>query len=561
MSKHFAALMVIFVLAFGTMTLCDVTLAYADTPVAAAPANNSPCSHYAGLTNRIASCIRESIGHATTTYFDPNNGVYHILARAIGAVITIAIAIYGVMASMGMIEKVGRDTIMLLIKISLVGYFTTHVDLMYTTLIDAMDYTAAEVVKFTPSTGSAVNYSQQADPAAAPAAGGGGAIDFSQITCIKNMKNAQNSNANGGTPNAVTGPWMGMDCVLDTVIGLRDTSRPNGGLDNNWVNNQLSPSRNSLQRGMMMVFFSGIQTSVVGIILGLVGFIFLWGLVMLILKAMFVYIGGYLGITLLMLLAPLFIPMALFQVTKSYFDKWIRLLMGFTLQPIIVLVFISFSIAAIDLATFSGNYSIIYRMAGDASRVQGFNLNTYLLEKGAVTDKTKQFMHVKTPPPGDKELPPTAGDVKTEGLAAGWITSNCTAAKMNADPQLKKVCEDYHYVIGIAVKTIDWDKLAAARKPPVTPADGATTPGQQICNEVLAAAIFCGIVVFVMNGLFKVVPALAQDLMGDFGQSPDLFKLGSRPGGPGSTLPGFDKIPNLTKGLQDRMQSLVTPRS
>ena len=41
------------------------------------------------------------------------------------------------------------------------------------------------------------------------------------------------------------------------------------------------------------------------------------------------------------------------------------------------------SVAAVDLATFSGKYSVIYRIAGDESQRDGFNLNEYLSRERA----------------------------------------------------------------------------------------------------------------------------------------------------------------------------------
>ena len=564
MIKQFAV-MVMLVLLVGSVLVWRAPEALAD----GGGTITNQCDKYAGLTNRISSCIRDSLEKATGAYFNPTTGFYHYVSRAIGALITISISIYGVMASMGMIEKVGRDTIMLLLKIALIGYFSTNADMMYRTLVVAMDYTAAEVVKFTPSSGSATGYSggsKQSD------------TNFSQMVCMQNMKEAQAKAGGGGSTQtiydsngnkvmtvgtvggAVVGPWMGMDCLLDSVIGIKDASTggPKGTADSNWLNTTLDPNKTGLSRGMLMVFFSGMQTSIVGVILGIVGFVFIWGLVMLILKALFVYIAGYLGIALLMILAPLFIPLALFQATKSYFDKWIRLLIGFTLQPVIVLVFISFSIAAIDLATFSGHYSIVYAMAGNASRVKGFNLNDYMEKNDVFVQKKKEIVQNKTAA-GGTDSTATVGKVELNGALTGVVSSKCSDDNINNDKKLKPLCESYS-AITEKVNTIDWDKLAAARAkqgPEVQKAAGVTSPGQQICNEIMASAIFCGIVVFVMNGLFKVVPAIAQDLLGDYQQSPDIFKFHD---GKGSTLPGMGKIPDMAKGLQDKLSSMVGTR-
>jgi hypothetical protein len=81
---------------------------------------------------------------------------------------------------------------------------------------------------------------------------------------------------------------------------------------------------------------------------------------------------------------------------------------------------------------------------------------------------------------------------------------------------------------------VDWEALATARSPAVTLEGDAKNAAQQISREVLAAVIFAGIVVFVMNGLLAVIPNVANDLLGDFRQSPNLGAIGG-------TLPGFGR--------------------
>ncbi len=514
-------------------------------PAAAAPATTSStttsatassglgCRQYVGVSNRIASCIRAALGNATEAYFNPDTGIYPIVAQAITALITLAVIVYGIMLAAGMVEKLGRDTIMLLIKIAFISYFVTHVDLMYNTLLTVMDDTAEKVVEFVPQAGSA-----------------GGNVDFAQITCIQNMKQAQIDQATDESGLNVSGPWMGMDCLLDTIIGIKGiaTGSISATSATDWTNKNFDDSKSGLSRGMLGVFFSSMETSVMGLLLGAIGFIFIYGLVQLIIKALFVYISGYLGVAFIMILAPIFIPLALFQITKQYFDKWVKLLVGFTLQPIIILVFISFNIAAVDLAAFSGNFSIMYRLAGEASRQKGFNLNQYLQDTGAMIPKPMTVAEIKA----DQEDPASLGKSKEQGVLKGAASSDCIEALTRLDKKLKEKC-DQSYAVKVIKNGLDWEKLAQARKPPVSVANGATKPAQQIANEVLAAAIFCGIVVFIMNGLFRVVPALAQDLLGDFRQSPNLFATGGN-------IPGMDGISSLSKGIQDRVSSMASGR-
>ena len=45
------------------------------------------------------------------------------------------------------------------------------------------------------------------------------------------------------------------------------------------------------------------------------------------------------SIVILGILAPLFVPMFLFAYTRNYFDSWVKLMISFLLQPMVVVTF------------------------------------------------------------------------------------------------------------------------------------------------------------------------------------------------------------------------------
>lgn len=460
-------------------------------PATVSAASGTDCKQYPGLTNRVAQCIRATIDRTTKQYF---KGFYKLLSRAITAFITLGVILYGVMAAAGAVERVGQDSIFLLMKIAFIGALTTNSDYMYREVIKAMDSAASAVISYTPGTGLADSAN----------------TDMSQISCIKNMR---------------AGPWLGMDCILDTVIGIKqpsqaETSTVAGARD--YYNKNFGEEQKGLSRGLLYVFFSGMQTSVIGAVFAFIGFIFLYGLVFLIIKTLFVYLAAYMGIAFLMILSPLFIPLVLLRSTKEYFDKWVKLVISLSLQPIIMLVFVSMTIAAVDLAAFSGNYSLMYRLAGDASKQKGFNINKYLEDKKAIIDKAATLVEQKA---NSEEI--GKGKCPTGSiLVSGLCESKCVQSIIDPkSPTFDRTIADQcakSFPIERWHKSIDWKKLAEARNPPVTVSGGAKTIEDQLARECLSAAIFCGIVVFVMNGLIKIVPVVAYDLLGDFGQSPNL---------------------------------------
>lgn len=502
------------------------------------------CSSYVGITNKIASCIRATLDNTADTFFVV---FYPIVSRAITAMMTLAVIVFGAMAAYGMLEKVGRDSIMLLLKIAMVSWFTTNTDYMYHSVLDMMDDTATAVLTYVPSSGPLNNSGD----------------DYSQVKCMKNMHDAQsNSSGNPGAP----GPWVAMDCLIDTIIGIHMPTTTNNNAQSpiKAFNDQLNNADQGPSRGMIYLFFSSL-TSVMGIGLAIIGFIFLRGMVSLIIKALFIYLAGYLGLAVLMMFAPMFIPLVLFQSTKSYFDKWVKLIISFSLQPIIILVFVMFTITAVDLATFSGDYSVFYRVAGDASRQQGFTLNGYLTCPRSSGNPTQCLPANTNPLPADAfaliaktnleygRVKSTGNDTNidiiqntNDSVINNLGNSKCTKALMDADPNVKKAC-DQSYSLFIQQDSMNWQNMAAARVPTVqvpTAQQGQpqVTPAQQIAREVLASLIFAALVVYIMNRLLSVIPSVAYDLTGDFGSSPNLAKSMG-------VVPGTDKMRSAMEGM------------
>jgi len=62
------------------------------------------------------------------------------------------------------------------------------------------------------------------------------------------------------------------------------------------------------------------------------------------LKAILFFFLSYLALSIIIVLAPIFIPFMLFKLTKSFFDNWIKQLISYFIQPIIVLTFAFFMI-------------------------------------------------------------------------------------------------------------------------------------------------------------------------------------------------------------------------
>lgn len=509
----------------------------ASTAFAQTATGSTNCDGYVGLTNRIAGCIREAVDRSAEAYFTQ---FYPTLQMAITAVMTLAVIVYGILLAYGMVEKIGRDTLVLLSKITFVVFLTANSPLLYYWSTEAMDDAVAAAVSFTPSSGVATSSK----------------ADFSQAKCFQNMVEEQ---AKADPDKPVVGPWLGLDCLLDTIIGVKGKDQlavaanvTAGNSATGGYNSAISNERTGLTRGLLFFFSSSMQTSILGLLFGIIGFIFILSTLFLVIKTFFTYIASYIGIAFLVIISPLMIPLILFRITKQYFDKWVKMMISFALQPVLMMVFLSLSLAAIDFAVFSGEYSIMYRIAGKASQQPGFDLNKYLTNgceevdkateaaeesegdiisvPAASTTETKCTIR-KTPRTlaiikGNNPNPAPTGKNVVGGFVNDQRESDCTNSLIALDKtgELKKRCSG-NYAYKMWTENINWEALATAReKEGGVAVEGGTAAekGQQISREILAALIFSAVLVFIMNGLLQVVPAVANDIMGDYRQSPNI---------------------------------------
>lgn len=537
-------------------------------PAAAIPAKSeNKCADYAGLSNRIVMCIRDTIDVAAVKFYGedttgdgrPDTGFFRLVSRAITGFLTLTVIIYGILAAYGMLEKPGRDVMLLMVKLSIVTGLVVQSDVLYSTSLRMMDSASAAVVSFAPNTGEIV-----------------AGMGADRLECINNMKEASNlqlQDRNGNNRANYASAWIGMDCVLDTVIGIKVDQKMTGqnlsASLKDLTTNKKTGEKPGMARGLINFFFSSMQSSIMGVLLAIIGFVFIYTLIWLVLKAMFVYLAGYIGIAFMMIFAPVFIPLVLFRVTSEYFKKWIKLTLAFALQPIIILAFVTFAVSAIDFAVFSGDYSVMYRIAGNESRAATFNVNEYLEKHQLVKKEGTELAGIKTSTetPRFNESTIEQAKNKLSGLFGDVKNSDCgknlANPNLNADPaELQRIRESCSsYPIKWWRNSINWNKMAAVREPQPPPAervpdttnaDGSITKGdgptvtetdlrgRTIAREVFAAVIFATLAVLCINGLLTVIPSMVNDLVGESFQSPNLFAEISRRGSTGGgTLTGL----------------------
>lgn len=457
------------------------------------------CDCYPGLANRIVGCIRQTLHDASFIFFDPNYGIHSIVAKAIGALLVLAVAIYGVMLASGLVEKLNRDTFILLIKIGFISYFVVNTQQLYELILAAIDALATSMFQFS-----------------SPGLFG---------ICMEKLS-----------------IWERMDCMVDSVIGIKTadiTSSNFQGFNENFIGE-------AMQRGLIATFFEIMKSSSFGFVIGIMGFIFIYTMLFFMVKVLFAFLTSFISLTFLLMIGPIFIPLVIFRATKQYFDKWVRLIIASALQPILLVAFITFAVAGMDLALFTGPTSITRVIAGNAAAQPGFSLtqyvNQFIIKKVAEGPGTKGESNAEDFSRITGTIKGVIDITKSECLSntIGFVTPSVDPNRPNA-PNAQQGVNNLvkctrEKVNQLPYNAIDIQALAAARQPFVV--DPQELAGldldaqyqrleQAMTQEIFASVSIALMLMFLMHALMKVVPVLSNDLTGEYRYTPSFFVRGN----------------------------------
>lgn len=123
-----------------------------------------------------------------------------------------------------------------------------------------------------------------------------------------------------------------LDCKMAKYFGYRDVKTGSGNLGSFF---------GLIGSALIWPFSIIIYIAISSILIALLLFNF-------IIKVVYFFAGATIAMTMLLFLSPLIIPTILFDKTKKIFDKWLKNLLGFALQPMILVAYISISIMIID---------------------------------------------------------------------------------------------------------------------------------------------------------------------------------------------------------------------
>jgi hypothetical protein len=169
----------------------------------------------------------------------------------------------------------------------------------------------------------------------------------------------------------ITDMWGRVDCVLNTLFG--------GIFD-----------PNLLLAGLIGFLYSCLFSGGIGLFIAVFGFAVIYFLMMAIFRAVYITITAYVALALMAIISPIFITMILFKSTYGYFEKWLKLTMGFMLQPMFLFAYLSMLLIAFDTVIYDGPYSLYRAIVGNKVLESSNGLPAY--PKDASANPTGEFL-------------------------------------------------------------------------------------------------------------------------------------------------------------------------
>lgn len=282
-----------------------------------------PSGSNVGITERVVYCVKTSVLSAVHYHL---GALSTYVAGAVAAAISLAITVWGAMMAMGKASAPTRDLAVLLVKIGCVLLFTANFGNLFGRILDALEYMLYLVTSFS---------------------------SFSTLmSCHNSTVTVGQLSGWNAAPEYNMHVWQRVDCVLQTLVGgvFRITN---------------APASSTLLLGFTGFLAAALFSGTAGVFIAIMGFLLIAQLLMALARAVYIYLTSYIAFAVMVLISPFFLPLMLFRATKAYFEKWLKLSMGFLLQPIFLFAYLAMLAAAFDTVIYSGNRSIARAITGE----------------------------------------------------------------------------------------------------------------------------------------------------------------------------------------------------
>lgn len=334
-----------------------------DDPSATLFINESCTFDTEGLTEQVLGVFAQVVCRVENIFGTIASRVYCSVQEAILqpflALLTLYVTIYGVTVILGLKRATFNDAILHVAKMGLVAAIALNaevgIQIGYKFFIQVAQTSGEVIFSAFDSTGTQArmaNYDEMVQKG---------------YLASRNISATDIEKAGRGTPEYGSHWMQHLDGTLNRIINFF----VEGGIGFVYV------------LGALLIFFPPLFVVVVYLI---------YSAIKMLSQAIIGYMLALLGITFLFVMAPIFVSFALFKVTSSYFEEWLKHLIGFSLQMIVIFTMLMF-VVALDLVGF-------FQQIGGMIRQYHYHLDFYFFHMGL---DPLTLCRVERGTPGDRE--------------------------------------------------------------------------------------------------------------------------------------------------------------
>jgi hypothetical protein len=287
-------------------------------------------------------------------------------------------------------------------------------------------------------------------------------------------------------------PWGDIDYLMGMLFGYQPGFDPGNSDFNpnnasmklfNLTNNAHDVTHRVLKHGVLAVVAASVFSGTTGFAMASAAIMAILELVFFVLDIVYTYLVAVLVISLCIMVSPLMIPLALFQYADKYFDKWLKTMIGAILVPTLLFGFLNFALGLIN----SNIINVIDSLnpSGHYDNLGGSDFAPYAREDQAIGSWVQKTHG-------------SYAKIMDDGVAnaTGKFNKNVPAFNPSMDSKTNNstVTNSYSF----------WA---------INIAGGGNGPDRNMTQALFAFAQLW-IYAFVLIGLIKKMPAIAQEIAG-----------------------------------------------
>ncbi len=421
----------------------------------------------------------------------------HYYVPMVKAILTVVVMLFGIRLAAGHVKEIKKDTYMLFFKVAGVFLFFAWAPRLYQWIIysiQGLSYLMSQANAGIEGSGFCI---------------GGGSVGSSAIA------------ADSGTYMG-SNLWGVWDCIFGYLLIAAGTV------------------------GMGAFILLSFKTPGIGMIVACIAFYMIISLFFAVARSVHYFLMGVLGFSFMYCMGFLFVPLVMFNnsMVAQYFKKWLLICIAFILSPLILLGFMGTMLVALDVATLSGQYSIVRQMApgtfgqnltkdGNTGINNPLNNPIFLLSQkqaNMMTDDFKGAFNIVLDSAKDSTGSNKCGTAPTTPASPTTSTSPTTAVQPlyasqgvmgNAvNTNIKASCDSAlihpnESAVGFLTKVLDVQQLiqfGSNSTAAISANDMKTKISNWKVNEFLAFAT-AALIAYILYALVAYVPDLAADLV------------------------------------------------